>query len=331
MKCAVLGATGFLGTNLVNELRSQGHWIRAVGLAGSETKYIKNIADELMDGDITDSEDMQKTVEGCEVVFLVAADTSFWSQKNQMQYRINAIGPEVVGDACVRRGVRRIVHTATTDTFGFDPSGRAIDENFTEYNLKSRWLRNNYADTKRLGLKRIMAKRAQGLEVVAMHPGNIVGPYDFTLQWGRIFFDMRDGKLPPGVPKGSGTFAHSQEVARAHIAAAQFGRDGESYLLGGIGASWREFFDSIGRLIGKASPRLDLPKGLLIAYGFYEEWQSYITKKRPQLSPGQAYLLCSETAYDSSKAIRELGFKQVSITKMLSDALDWYKKNDFYK
>ena len=74
MKCLVTGATGFLGTNLVHELVKAGWDVRAFGLPGSNTDYIKSLPVEIIFGDITQKKDVEKAVEGCEYVFHVAGD-----------------------------------------------------------------------------------------------------------------------------------------------------------------------------------------------------------------------------------------------------------------
>jgi len=54
----------------------------------------------------------------------------------------------------------------------------------------------NYATSKREGAQRALAFNGMGgLGVVVMCPGSMLGPYDFTLQFGRLFFDLRDGKV----------------------------------------------------------------------------------------------------------------------------------------
>ena len=223
MKCLVTGATGFLGTNLVHELVKDGWRVRAFGLPGSPTDYIKGLPIEIVFGDITVPDDIDRAVSGCDVVFHVAGDTSWWKKHFARQRTINVDGTVNVADACFRRGVRRMVHTGTIDALGYNPGGIA-DETWQPYNYAGTGY--NYADTKREGELRLRDYMNRGLDAVVIYPGSMLGPFDFTLQYGRLFFDLRDGKVP-GCPAGGVSFGHVTEVARAHIAAAEKGRAGE--------------------------------------------------------------------------------------------------------
>ncbi|MEM7800176.1 MAG: NAD-dependent epimerase/dehydratase family protein, partial [Chloroflexota bacterium] len=91
-KCLVTGATGFVGTNLVHELVKTGWDVRASGMHGSVTKYIADLPIEIVLADITKSEEVDGIVEGCDVVFHVAGDTSFWRRHRERQAKINIDG-----------------------------------------------------------------------------------------------------------------------------------------------------------------------------------------------------------------------------------------------
>lgn len=325
MRCLVTGATGFLGTNLVHELVRDGWTVRAFGLPGSETRYIDDLPVEIMLGDITNPADVDRAVAGMEIVFHVAGDTSFWKRNIARQRLINSQGPVNVAEACLRHGVRRLVHTSTVDALGFNPEGLA-DEEWPTYNYANTGY--NYADTKRDGELNVRAFNAKGLEVVIINPGSMLGPFDYTLQFGRLFFDLRDGNIP-GIPKGGGPFAHVREVALAHITAARKGRPGEGYICGGINITYRELFQGIAAKFGKTAPGLDIPRWGFVLYGYVMEFISQFTNKPPEMNPGQARYMTVYPYYDSSKAVRELDFKILPLDQMIDDAYDWYRDNGF--
>jgi len=323
--CLVTGATGFLGTNLIHLLVEAGWRVRAMGLPGSETRYIRDLPIEIVFGDVAVFEDVDRAAEGTDVVFNIAGDTSWWRKKFERQRRTNVDGPVNVAKACVRHGVKRLVHTSTNDAFGYNPSGPA-DETWSDYTFAG-W-GYNYADTKREGESRVLEFNGNGLEVVVVNPGSMLGPFDFTLQYGRLFFDLRDGKVPV-CPAGGVAFAHVEEVAKAHIAAAEEGRPGEKYLCSGVNATYRELFEKIAGKFGKHAPRLTMPGPLMVFYGHVMQLLSEITGKPPEIDPGMARYMSVNAFYDSSKAVREIGFKIVPLEKMIDDAYEWYVKNGY--
>jgi dihydroflavonol-4-reductase len=324
MKCLVTGATGFLGTNLVHELVKDGWEVRALRRFGSVIKYIKNLPIEIVFGDVTDGEEMDKAVQGMDVVFHVAGDTSWWKKNYDAQAHTNVDGPVTVARSCIKNGVRRLVHTSTCDALGYNPAGLA-DETWDDYTFAG--MGYHYGDTKREGEIKLQ-QFSKDIEIVILNPGNLIGPFDFTLQFGRLFFDLRDGKLP-GCPIGGGSFAHVCEVSKAHIEAAKRGRPGENYLCTGHNISHRKLFQSIAEKFGKSAPRFDIPRWAAVAYGYTAEYMSNFTHKIPEVNPGMARYLSVHTYYDASKAVRELDYKIVPLQEMIDGAYDWYQKNGF--
>ena len=161
-----------------------------------------------------------------------------------------------------------------------------------------------------------------------INPGSMIGPYDHMLQFGRLFMDMRDGRLP-GIPPGGAPWAHVKEVARAHIAALDKGRKGERYICGGVNETYRRLFALIAESVKVKPPRIVLPRWAMVFYGAVCELASAFTGKPPQINPGLARYMSVFPKYDSSKAERELGFKCIPLEQMVEDARLWYAENGF--
>lgn len=326
MKCLVTGATGFLGTNLVHELVKLGWDVRAFGLHGSNVEYIKSLPIEIIYGDVTNSTDVDNAVAGCEIVFNVAGDTSFWKKNFERQRNINVDGPSIVAEACIKHKVKRLIHTSTVDALGYNPLGLA-DEKWTDYNYLN--TAYNYADTKREGEKRVLEYNNKGLEVIVIYPGSMIGPYDFTLQYGRLFFDLRDGKVP-GCPAGGVSFGHVAEVAKAHINAAIDGIAGECYICAGENITYKNLFDIIANKFLKKAPKFIMKSWMLVTYGYLMQTISAFTGKAPEIDPGNARYMSINAFYDSSKAVNKLNYVIVPVTQMIDDAYDWYMQNGYF-
>ncbi len=325
MKCLVTGATGFLGTNLVHELVKAGWQVKAFGLPGSNVDYLKELPIEILFGDITVPEDVDAAVSGCDIVFHVAGDTSWWKKNFDRQRKINVDGAVNVAKACIKNNVKRLVHTSTIDVFGYNPNGQT-NEDWKEYNFEGTG--NNYADTKREGEAQLMKYNGDDLEIVVIYPGSMMGPFDHTLQYGRLFFELRDGKVP-GCPKGGVSFGHVTEVAKAHIKAAEIGKPGEGYICAGVDISYKGLFEIIAKKFNKSAPKITFPRKMIIMYGQVLEWISYITNKPPEIDPGIARCVSVNVFANSSKAVRELDYKIISVEQMVDDAYNWYDENGY--
>ena len=110
------------------------------------------------------------------------------------QTRDNVDGTRNVVEAALARGVRRLVVTSSISAYG-PVSG-------DDHRRDAKPRREFAASTIRAASIRRRRSPAppwpQGLEVVVMQPGAIMGPYDIGT-WSRVFVMVRDGKLP-GVP-----------------------------------------------------------------------------------------------------------------------------------
>lgn len=329
MKCLVTGATGFLGTNLVHELVEQGWEVRACGMHGSETRYIESLPIEIRFADITDPAEVDDLVKGCEVVFHVAADTSFWKKHYDRQRRINVDGTCNVAEACRKYGVRRLVHTSTIDVLGYNPTGGSFDEDTGHFNFID--MGYNYGETKLEAEVRLKAYASADLEIVYIYPGFMVGPFDYTLQLGRVLFDLKQGKLP-GYPPGGGSFCHVRQVAAAHVAAAARGRPGEAYLCAGMphtNLSYATVFRQMAAAVGARAPRYTIPRAAMVAWGYFCELTASFTNTPPEMNPGQARYMSLPQYAISGKAIRELGYVVPPVEDCIADALAWYRANGY--
>jgi uncharacterized protein YbjT (DUF2867 family) len=82
-KVLVAGATGYLGRNVVKALKDRGFWVRAMGRSEAKHDPIKEIADELFIGEVTDPDSLNRTCDGIDVVF---SSVGITRQKDGLTY-----------------------------------------------------------------------------------------------------------------------------------------------------------------------------------------------------------------------------------------------------
>jgi nucleoside-diphosphate-sugar epimerase len=116
-----------------------------------------------------------------------------------------------------------------------------------------------------------------------------------------------------------------REVARAHVAAAERGRVGERYLLGGANASLLEFVTLIGELDGKPVPKHASPAWLLKLVAAIGESVSLVTGNEPTLTREAATMASRSLFCDCTRAKDELGFQAVPLRRMVEDCYRWMK------
>jgi nucleoside-diphosphate-sugar epimerase len=320
-KAFVTGGTGFLGLNLVEQLREAGVEVVALHRRTSDVARLRAFGVQLAEGAITSASDVLAAMpEGCDAVFHVAGNTSQWSGHRAVQTRENVEGTRNVVQAALARGAACLVHTSSVSAYGRqEPPG--FDETASSTALASR---STYERTKYLGELEVLEGASRGLRAVILEPASILGRYD-TRSWARLI-TLVDAQKLPGVPGGRGTFCGATEVARAHVAAVTKGRPGERYLLGGDQVSMLELIQTIGRHLGKPTPRRATPRPVLWAVAWAGELASHLTGREPTLTPEMLVLGSRPPAPPSSeKAKRELGYATRPLDALVFEACAWLR------
>lgn len=316
----VTGATGFVGSNLVRELERQGWSVTALARASSSLEDLRGLDVEMRTGDIVDFKSLRAAVpRNVDAVFHVAASTNVWAGNNDEQDRINIGGTRNVIEAAVEAGAKRMIHTSSFTTWGFQ------DAVITEHSARSRdsdWI--NYVRTKRIAEELVHeAVNAGRLEAVILNPGHILGPGD-RHNWSRIVGMVATDSLP-GIPPGGGAFADVREIARTHVAAFHQGEPGEHYLLGGEDVSFAEVIGIVGELLGKEVPDKTTPAWMLRTVAHFYAAVASITRKPPKITPESAMMICHHIRCDSTRAETVLGYRTTPIRPLVEDTVNWMR------
>jgi nucleoside-diphosphate-sugar epimerase len=187
-----------------------------------------------------DDETLAEAISAVEVVHNCAET---WSPAHRLRNRKGGrtLVPRLV-EAARRAGVRRIVHLSTADVFGPD--------HFARVGEKSR-LRPVHAYEKlKLREEQQLLAEAADLEVVILRPARVFGRGE---EWmlPRLMTTLAKGRLwLPGGGRAVQTFISASDVGRACLAAADRGRPGHSYLIGGFDGTWRDLLESAARAVG---------------------------------------------------------------------------------
>lgn len=309
----VTGGNGFVGANLVHELARQGWDVTVFHRAGSDLGRLKGMRLKLKEGSFQGPSSVVAAMpQGVDAVFHAAAKVSFWRGDDALMQRDNVEATKVLVDAALKRKAKRFVLTSTVSVYGF--SDRRIDETFPHEGLKSHI---GYLRTKAEAEEVVREGIRRGLNAVILNPSNVVGPFkrDSLVQ---SMLNLKPGttlKAPPGAT----SFAHSVEVAKAHVAAVKRGKKGENYILAGADADWVEVYSTIPKIVGVEAKVTALPKIPLQIGAQVFQLLSVFTRKAPFVTPELVQWLSHRFSYDSKKAVKELGYKPRPLKQMLED------------
>ena len=317
----VTGAAGFVGRHLVEELIRQGWAVTVLCLPTDEVQALEALA-ELRFGDLKDIESILAAMPNSpDAIFHVAGNTSTWSRDATAQYEDNVLGTANLIEVALRRSAGRFIYTSSISAFGYQPGVRIVEDSAA--NVMSEG--DNYGKTKFQAEERIrQAVSQRGLPAVILDPVNILGPYDRS-NWSRqLILPIARGELRV-VPPGSATWAHVRDVVAAHVAAVDRGRTRESYLLGGVQASFKTVINEIEEILQRPRSRRATPQPLLALMLAAATVKAKVDGRQPLLTREQYRRAVGDLRCDDAKAQRDLGYRHADLHTMLSDSIAWLR------
>lgn len=329
----VTGATGFIGSRLLQSLLQQGHRVRALvrranpdpppGSSAQENPFAhQNL--ELVQGDLTDRDSLRRGMRGCSHVFHLAAYAQSWARDPQTFYTMNVLGMHNVLDVADECHVERVVWTSTIATCGTAPTGQIGDETTP---IDPTVLSTEYARTKAQAQREAIQRARRGLPVVIVNPTRVYGPGYLTESNSLVrLLDLYDrGRMLflPNRGVNIGNYVYVDDVVRGLILAMERGRIGEHYILGGENVPLRTLFRQIDQLSGRRHFQIPLYTIAPMVFAHFQQKLADWFHIYPQITPGWLRLFLSDRPFSSAKAERELGYQARSVAEGVEQTYHW--------
>jgi dihydroflavonol-4-reductase len=322
MRALVTGATGFVGSHLCRVLLEAGHEVRAFRRPTSRRLALDGLAVEEAVGDVLDPATLRPAMKGMDWVFHTAGRVAHWRDGHTLARSIVG-GTENILKAAGEAGARRVVFTSSTAALGVG-RGELLDEGHAFNYPPHRW---PYAYAKVLAEEQVAAAARNGLDTVIVNPSSIFGPGDLNVIGGALILEMARGRVPARL-RGGMNSVHVADVAEGHLAAAERGRRGERYILGGQNMTHAETLQVVAEELGRRAPAMELPTPLVEPLAACVD----IVNRFAQLPFNGELLRLSRYYfyYDTSKARRELGLPEPRpFRQAIREAIDWYRGHGF--
>ena len=325
MKALVTGGGGFLGKAIVHLLRTRGIDVRS--FSRSPHPALNALGAKHVCGTLSDAAAIAGAVEGCDIVYHVAAKAGVWGPYEEF-YETNVVGTRNVINACREKGVERLVYTSSPSVV-FDGSDMAgVDESvpYPEH------FESYYPQTKAEAESLILTANDETLATVSLRPHLIWGPEDNHLV-PRIIKRGRQGALRKiGSRECLVDTIYVDNAAEAHLMAAdklQIGSPvaGKAYFL-----SQDEplpLWDIVNRILAaaKISPvTRTISPALAYGIGWTLEkiYGALGLKSEPRMTRFLAKELSTAHWFDISAARRDFGYKPtISIDEGMERLEKW--------
>lgn len=317
MTSFVAGATGFVGRHLVRALAEEGDHVRALVRPSTNASWLRAHGAEIVSGDVTDPESVERAMEGCEVAYnLVKPRGGSTARAHQA---VNVAGTEHVLQAVRKAGVRRVVHCSSAGVHGSLQQLPATED--APFDPRSAY-QVSKASGERVVLEHV---RTNGTSAVIARPTAVYGPGD--LQGVKLYRDVLAGRLTT-IGRGQHPYhmTYVDDVVQGLRRCAE--RDvapGEAYFVAAESARpLADLFAAIADAAGIELRRRSLP-----AWPF--KLTSAVLQRvlRPLgMDPPLGHAIHFFTvprAFDIAKAKRELGYRpRFSLEEGVRLTLAWY-------
>ncbi len=318
----VTGACGHLGNTLIRELLDSGRRVRALVLPGESETSLDGLDVERVEGNVLVQEEVRRALEGVDTVFHLAGVISIRRGDDELMRRVNVDGTRTVALAAREAGVRKFVHVSSVHAIARPPMGTTIDESlpFDPDNPAG-----TYDRTKAEATLAVLDLVATGLPAVVVCPTGIVGPNDYlrsemgqaVLRWSR---PRRHFMID-----GSFDFVDVRDVARGMIAAAERGRVGETYILGGNRVSLDELRKTVQRAAGVLKPAVRVPWRVALWGARLLGPLFRLAGKTSPYTPYSIETVRSNSDISHLKARQELGYSPRPLDLSIRDTVEWWR------
>lgn len=325
MKALVIGATGFIGVNLVDALLAEGVEVRAVRRKRSPTILLAKRKIEFVEGSIEEPGRLRDAMRGCHAVFFAAGYYPRYSIDRDGAIRTGIEGVRSVCEAAMDAGVAKLVFTSSVGSLA-RVSGRAANEDDRDERAPTDSV---YRAVKWSMERAIEEYVARGLDAVTLLPGGCVGEFDARAGTNAILLAVIHDALPWWVD-GTVNLVDVRDVALAHVRALRAPR-GARYCLGGHDVRMRALLAMIAERYGGRAPTVELDAESARSRADSDERAAAQTNARVPFARELVDLVTLGQPVDNQRAIDALGIRFSPLEGAMDRAHQWYSRCGYLK
>jgi nucleoside-diphosphate-sugar epimerase len=315
----IIGATGFAGGALAQNLAADGVRLRAMVRPNSDTSTLKKLGAELVEGDICDPKAVDAAVSGCALVYNFASPFRSATPTEAYFREVNRDGPVNVANAVQKHGVPRFVHCSTIGVHGHVQEIPCTET--SPYNPG-----DSYQTTKLEGELALQEMIKGGLPAVIMRPASMYGPGDLRmLKMFRLIHTGRWRMVGDGTAWFHATYIDDL-VRGFRLCGEHRDAPGEVFILAGEEPlRLNDLANAVADAVGAPHPTKRVPLQPVLVAARICETLCRPFGIEPPLHERRVRFFTNDRYFDAEKARRVLGFRtETGLSEGLKRTADWY-------
>jgi nucleoside-diphosphate-sugar epimerase len=325
LKALVTGATGFIGSHLVEALVHRGVQVRCLVRNKRHLGWVKDSRVEFVVGNCQERTSLRQGVKDVDQVFHLAGVTT--AVKEKTYFEVNALGTENLVQACIENNTRlkKFIYLSSQAAAGPCLSGGKKKESDPCEPVSP------YGKSKLLG-EQFALSHSHELPLLILRPCAVYGPRD------KGFYDLfkcLSKRIKPCLSDRDQhiSMCYVQDLVRAILLAAETKTEsGEIFFLSdGLDYRMQEIGDIFAQAMEISALQLRLPKQVLFGMAFFAECFSRVSGKPSIMSRGKVKEMIQKNwLCDITKARTLLGFDpRISLARGAKLTVAWYKKENW--
>jgi nucleoside-diphosphate-sugar epimerase len=321
----VTGGTGLVGSHLLYHLTQNNVQVRAIYRSEQSLERVRNVfsyytdqVDEFFSkidwqqADITEVPAMIPLFVGVTQVYHCAAFISFVPSDYREMRKVNIYGTAILVNLAIDAGVKKFCYVSSIAAVGDDPKKTVADED-------NEWAGNEknhgYAITKYGGEMEVWRASQEGVDVVIVNPGVILGSGFWDSGSGSLFSQVHNGFS--FYTKGTTGFVGVEDVVTSMIQLMKSDVKNERFILVAENKGFDDVLFTIADAFEKKRPSKLVKPWMSELFWRWEWLLSKVTGSKPRMSKHSAKSLHTKTEYSSAKIEKQIGFQFQNINEVI--------------
>ncbi len=307
----VTGASGLLGSHIVEQLRLRDRAVRVLVRTGSDRSWLQTQGVEFVEGDLNDKAALARACQGVKVVYHSAARVGDWGPWEEfVEFTIN--GSRNLAEAAAAAGVERFLHISSISSYGHpNQEGQVVDETAPLGVNLHKW---SYYSRAKVEAERLLwdMHKAGRIKLTVIRPSWLYGPRDRAtiFRLARMLRDKKTRILGDGENRLNVVYAGN--VAECAILAVDSAKAaGQAYNCCTDGVmKQKDWMNLLAREMGAPPVTRHVPYQVAYNLAFILECIGHALKQRkpPMITRYAVWLMGRRTWFSAEKARKELGW-----------------------